>query len=700
MSLFLEKNIKFLKGVGAQRAEILAAHLGIHTVGDLLSHYPIRHEDRSKIFTIAELQEGVSVQLSGIVKPIGWEGEGKTKRYKAVLQDKTGVLELVWFSGGTWVEKKLQEGAIPYVIFGKPQLFRNSFSMPHPEMEEADKYLIRGGNSLTPIYSISETARKRKIDNKVLTDIIRNAIFSSDYAINETLNPEIIGKYKFLPKLQAIAELHNPSSAAMLEKAKQRLKYEELFFLSLRHLMLRQNNKTNYKGPVFNHLGHYFQTFYHHHLPFELTQAQKKVLREIRNDFLTGCQMNRLLQGDVGSGKTIVALIACLIAVDNGFQACIMAPTEILAAQHYQSFAQLLQAINIKPVLLTGSTRKKERTPLLQGIEDGSISIVIGTHALLEDTVKYKQLGLVIIDEQHRFGVAQRAKLYKKGNDLVPHVLVMTATPIPRTLALTIYGELDVSIIDELPAGRKPIKTVHRYQNQRSFVMDFCKQQIAAGRQIYIVFPLIEDSEHSEKQSLMSGYDLICSYLPTPQYKYSLVHGRMKPEEKEAEMQHFKHHRTQIMIATTVIEVGVNVPNASIMIIENAESFGLAQLHQLRGRVGRGSEQSYCILLTDTKMSNTAKKRIKTMVESTDGFFIAQVDMELRGPGDMDGTKQSGLLDLKLAELKTDEKILIAARQDAERLINQDPELEQAFNFYIRAEYNRIPNRTVWSKIS
>lgn len=699
LSSYLQTHIKFIKGVGPNRAEMLGTHLGIITIADLLSHYPARYEDRSRIFKIAEITDGVSVQLAGNISFEGWEGEGKTKRLKASFADDTGKIELVWFSGGTWIEEKLKEGG-RYILFGKPQLYRNSFSISHPELEEAEQYINRGASGLVPVYPLTEQLRKRRINSKTLSDIIRNALAMQEFGLAETLPYDILHRHSFISKSEAIRELHSPTRTDALEKAQARLKYEELFYLQLRHLILKQNNKTNYKGIIFSSVGDNFNTFFHHHIPFELTGAQKRVVKEIREDMRTGSQMNRLLQGDVGSGKTMVAALAALIAMDNGFQTCIMAPTSILAVQHFEAFSEFLEGIGIKPVLLTGNTKKKERRQTLESLADGSIKVLIGTHALLEDDVKYHNLGLVVIDEQHRFGVAQRAKLWNKGSDFVPHILVMTATPIPRTLALTVYGELDVSIIDEMPAGRKPVKTVHRYTDQRGFVMDFAKEQIAEGRQMYVVFPLIEDSEKLNLQSLMSGYDMITQYLPTPEYTYSIVHGKMKPDEKDHQMQLFKQQKTQIMIATTVIEVGVNVPNASMMIIENADRFGLAQLHQLRGRVGRGSDQSFCILSTTHALGKNAKTRMKTMVESSDGFHIAKVDMELRGPGDMDGTKQSGILDLKLADLKTDEKLIVTTREDAEQLINEDGTFSQPKNIVIKNELDKIPNRTIWSKIS
>jgi ATP-dependent DNA helicase RecG len=689
----------YLKGVGPSRAELLAQHLGIVTIGDLLSHYPLRYEDRSKLHTINEISDGVAVQIAGTVKIKGWEGEDKAKRFKALLTDQTGSVELVWFTGGKWVEDKLLDGG-RYVIYGKAQKFRNQYSIAHPELELAEKFVAKGGSGLAAVYPLSEMLRKRRIESKTISEIVRTALSLPELNLPETLPANVIKENALISRKKAIIDLHLPKNMEDLDRAKMRLKYDEIFYLQLRHLVLKQNNKNQYKGLILDKVGDNFNTFFHHHLPFELTGAQKRVVKELREDMRTGAQMNRLLQGDVGSGKTMVAVLAALLAMDNGYQTCVMAPTEILAIQHFEAFTEFLEGMNIKPVLLNGSTKKKDRRELLEKLADGQTPILIGTHALLEDSVVYHNLGLVVIDEQHRFGVAQRAKLWDKGSEYVPHVLVMTATPIPRTLALTVYGELDVSVIDEMPAGRLPVKTVHRYKDQRAFVMEFAREQIALGRQIYIVFPLIEDSEKLNLQSLMSGIDVINTYLPMPEYTYSIVHGKMKPHEKEAEMQKFKANRTQIMVATTVIEVGVNVPNASIMIIENAERFGLAQLHQLRGRVGRGNNQSFCILMTEKQLSKTARKRMNTMVSSTDGFYIAQIDMELRGPGDMDGTKQSGILDLKLTDLKGDEDLIISVRKDVEKLLSQDPLLMKPENMSVKYEMDKIPNRTVWSKIS
>lgn len=696
---FLDTPVEFIKGIGPQRAETIKKELAIHTAGDLLSHYPFRYEDRSVIHKIQQLKESeVYVQICGVLMPGDISGTGNTKRLTAYIRDETGVIELIWFRGIPFIQKNIKPSE-RYLVFGKVSSFRGKRSIAHPEMELVGNTNMVKGKGLVPVYPLTDSMRKRYLDNKYMSQITKAVIQHPNFAVPETLPASIIKEFGFIDKQKAIQTLHHPDTEENLSQAIKRLKFEELFYLQLRHLQLKVNRNKTIRGPVFEKVGEKFNQFYNNSLPFELTDAQKKVLKEIRKDMVTGRQMNRLLQGDVGSGKTIVALLSALIAADNGFQTCIMAPTEILATQHYYSIKELLEGSGISPVLLTGSTKKKAREALLNDLKSGEITILIGTHALLENDVEFKQLGLVVIDEQHRFGVAQRAKLWRKGT-VVPHVLVMTATPIPRTLAMTIYGDLEVSVIDQLPQGRKQIVTVHRHENTRPLIMQFLKEQIALGRQIYVVFPLIEDSPKLELNSLMSGYDTVAEYLSPPAYTYSMVHGRLKSDEKDLEMTKFKNHQTDIMVATTVIEVGVNVPNATVMVIENAERFGLAQLHQLRGRVGRGGDQSYCILVTGSKLSAAAKKRLKTMVQTTDGFVIAQVDMELRGPGDMDGTRQSGILDLKLADLVKDEIWLVKAREAAEKLLNVDFQLEAPENAPVRREMLKIPHRTVWSKIS
>ena len=699
MPHWLDTGIEYLKGVGPQRAEALKKELGIHTLGDLLSHYPFRHEDRSQVYRINSLQgDDVWVQLQGSIRPIGMTGQGNGRRYVAMLHDGSGEIELVWFKGIVYVDRMLKPGTT-YRVYGKISNFKGKLSIAHPELDALLPDAPIKPLSLVPVYPLTEGMRRKKLENKFLVTAAQNAVNSSLYDIPENLPQAILAKYKFISRKDAVKELHFPQNLARLEEAKRRLKFEELFYLQLRHLLLKGFRNRTYKGLVFDKVGTYFHDFYDNHLPFELTGAQKRVLKEIRNDFKTGQQCNRLIQGDVGSGKTMVAMLSMLIAIDNGFQACMMAPTEILANQHYDGLRDWVETLGLRMELLTGSTTKKKREQLLIDLAEGNIHILVGTHALIEQDVQYKQLGLVVIDEQHRFGVAQRAKLWKKGH-VLPHILVMTATPIPRTLAMTVYGDLDVSVIDEMPAGRKPIVTVHRQESMRPAIMEFLKNEIAKGRQIYYVFPLIEDSEKLDLNSLMSGYDMVSTYLPPPQFKYSIVHGKLKAAEKDAAMNLFKNHQTDILIATTVIEVGVNVPNASVMVIENAERFGLAQLHQLRGRVGRGNEQSYCVLITKPGLGENGYKRISTMVKTNDGFEIAKVDLELRGPGELDGTKQSGVLELKLADIRYDESTLIASRVEAQQWLENDELLMKPESAPIKSELAKIPNRTVWSKIS
>jgi ATP-dependent DNA helicase RecG len=699
MPHWLDTGIEYLKGVGPQRAEALKKELGIHTLGDLLSHYPFRHEDRSQVYRINSLQgDDVWVQLQGSIRPIGMTGQGNGRRYVAMLNDGGGEIELVWFKGIVYVDRMLKPGTT-YRVYGKINNFKGKLSIAHPELDALIPNAPIKPLSLVPVYPLTEGMRRKKLENKFLVTAAQNAVNSSLFDIPENLPQAILNKYKFIGRKDAIKELHFPQNLGRLEEAKRRLKFEELFYLQLRHLMLKGFRNRTYKGLIFDKVGTYFHDFYDNHLPFNLTGAQKRVLKEIRNDFKTGLQCNRLIQGDVGSGKTMVAFLSMLMAIDNGYQACMMAPTEILATQHHEGLKEWAETIGLRMELLTGSTPKKKRELLLKALAEGDIHILVGTHALIEQDVQYKQLGLVVIDEQHRFGVAQRAKLWKKGQ-VLPHILVMTATPIPRTLAMTVYGDLDVSVIDEMPAGRKPIVTVHRQESMRPAIMEFLRNEIAKGRQIYYVFPLIEDSEKLDLNSLMGGYDMVTSYIPTPQYKYSIVHGKLKAAEKDAAMNLFKNHQTDILIATTVIEVGVNVPNASVMVIENAERFGLAQLHQLRGRVGRGNEQSYCVLITKPGLSENGYKRISTMVNTNDGFEIAKVDLELRGPGELDGTKQSGVLELKLADIRHDESTLIASRVEAQQWLEGDELLIKPESAPIKAELAKIPNRTVWSKIS
>lgn len=697
MPTFLETPIEYLKGVGPQRAEALKNELDIHTVGDLLMHYPARHEDRSRVYKIAELGSAeANVQVKGKIVKTDLIGAGPARRFTALLQDETGLLELIWFQGISWVAKSVKPGE-SYLAYGRISDYKGKLSMAHPELENGDTAVQSKG--LVPVYPLTEGMRRRRLENRFVVQVVRAALADPKLDIPENLPVSILRELQLPARTQAIRMLHAPADLKALELAQKRLKFEELFFLQMRHLQLKTNRNRVIKGPVFSEVGTLFNTFFKEHLPFTLTDAQKKVIKEIRADMKTGRQMNRLLQGDVGSGKTMVALMSMLLAADNGFQACVMAPTEILAAQHFYSISELLEGMHIKPMLLTGSTPKKKRTEILAGLKNGDIPFLIGTHALIEDDVAFQQLGLVVIDEQHRFGVAQRAKLSSKAS-LPPHVLVMTATPIPRTLAMTVYGDLDVSVINQLPGGRKPIQTAMRPGSNRPLIMDFIRKEIKAGRQVYYVFPLIEDSEKLELQSLMSGYDMVNGYLPAPEFKYSIVHGKLKPEEKDDEMRKFRNGQTDIMVATTVIEVGVNVPNATVMVIENAERFGLSQLHQLRGRVGRGGNQSYCILIAGQKLSANGKKRLETMVRTTDGFEISKVDLELRGPGEMDGTRQSGILDLKLADIRYDENLLLLARARAEDLLNNDPLMMKPEHFGVRQELAKIPHRTVWSKIA
>ncbi len=700
MAVPLDTKIEFLKGVGPAKAQALNTELGIFTVADLLSHYPFRHEDRSKIYSVRDAGKftDLYIQLKGYIFSGEIQGTGAAQRYTAMLRDESGQIELVWFQGAKWIEQSLKPSTL-YLVYGKIQAFRGSFNIAHPELQILGQDIQLSQLGLSPVYPLTEGLKRKRVENKLLVKLSKSIVEDPGFDMAENLPDPILKKFHFLSRRDAIRMLHSPKNAEELERALLRLKFEELFYLQLRHLQLKGNRNRTYKGLVFDQVGTQFLKFYNHHLPFELTEAQKRVIKEIRVDMKSGRQMNRLLQGDVGSGKTMVAQLSMLLALDNGFQCCLIAPTEILAQQHGMGIAEALEPLGIQVRLLTGSTKKKDRTQILQDLKENHVAIIIGTHALLEDDVQFAKLGLVVIDEQHRFGVAQRARLWKKGT-LLPHILVMTATPIPRTLAMTLYGDLDVSVIDELPKGRKPIITVHRSEGNRALVMEFLKEEIAKGRQVYYVFPLIEDSPKLALQSLMSGYDMVCTYLPPPEYTYSLLHGKMKPQEKEVEMQKFKLGKTQIMIATTVIEVGVNVPYASVMVIENTERFGLSQLHQLRGRVGRGAEQSYCILMSGNALSSAGKTRIKTMVRTTDGFEIAKVDLELRGPGELDGTKQSGILDLKLSDIRKDESILIGARKEAEYWLQMDELLQKPESYPIVKELKKTPNRTLWSKIS
>lgn len=698
---FLDSPIKYLKGVGPAREKIIKQELGLNSFEDVLYYFPFRYIDRSKFYKISEIREHMPyVQLKGKISEMQTIGQGHSARLTAILRDDTGMLELVWFRGIKWVKESIFPGK-EYIVFGKPALFNRKFNIPHPEVEELSKAMTSQIQvQLQPFYNVTEKLRKANVDTKGIAKILKGLIELIANNISENLSDELLDKYKMISREDALRFIHFPSNVQEIQAAQKRLKFEELFFIQLHLIKSKLIRAHKNKGVAFSQVGDSFNEFYKEHLPFELTGAQKKVLREIRQDTGSGKQMNRLLQGDVGSGKTLVALMCMLLANDNGFQSCIMAPTEILANQHFEGISEFLAKMNIKVGLLTGSTKKKDRKVLHESLLNGELKILIGTHALIEDSVKFNNLGLVVIDEQHRFGVEQRAKLWKKGI-IPPHILVMTATPIPRTLAMTLYGDLDYSVIDELPPGRKSIKTYHYYDKDRYKVFGFIKKQIDLGRQVYIVYPLIEESETMDLKDLTDGFESIKRAFPRPQYQVSIVHGRMKAVDKDFEMQRFAKGETQIMVATTVIEVGVNVPNATVMIIENAERFGLSQLHQLRGRVGRGGDQSYCILMTSYKMTAEGKTRMKTMVETTDGFKIADVDLKLRGPGDLQGTQQSGVLDLKIADLIKDEAILKAARKEAIAILEDSEVYNAPKNAPIIRELGRRERKsTNWSDIS
>ncbi|MGB0886172.1 MAG: ATP-dependent DNA helicase RecG, partial [Chitinophagales bacterium] len=668
----LKKEIEFLKGVGPVRAEILQKELGIFTWGQLLMHYPFRYIDKSKFHKIAEINEASQyIQVKGKITNFNIVGAGRARRLVGNFKDDTGTIDLVWFQKPDWILKSLKEN-VEYIAYGKPKQFGYKFSIAHPEIKLVSNNNIEG-NALDPVYHSSEKMKKFSLDSAGINKLMK-ALFEKLHPADlpETLPFSIIDEYNLMTRIQSIKNIHFPVDEKQLEKASFRIKFEEFLLIQLRLLKRKINRNIQYKGFVFKKIDDKFKRFFDEILPFELTNAQKKVLKEIRKDSISGKQMNRLLQGDVGSGKTIVALMTMLMALDNGFQACLIAPTEILALQHQESIKEMMDKIGVRAAFLSGSVKGKARKQLFLALKEGEIDILIGTHAILEDKVVFKNLGQVVIDEQHRFGVAQRAKMWTK-NTLPPHVLVMTATPIPRTLAMTLYGDLDVSIIDELPPGRKPIVTSHRKESARLRVFGFLKQEVEKGRQVYIVYPLIEESETLDYNHLMDGYESITRAFP--EYAVSIVHGKMKPADKDFEMQRFVKGETQIMVATTVIEVGVNVPNASVMIIESAERFGLSQLHQLRGRVGRGGDQSYCILMTGYKISKESKQRMEIMVETNDGFRIAEVDLKMRGPGNIEGTQQSGITDLKLANLSKDSKILQIARQAAVEILKKDPNL-------------------------
>ena len=696
----LQTPIEYLKGVGPNRADLLKKELGIFTFQDLLNLYPNRYLDRTKFYKIAQLHPtNADVQVVGKITHVKTVAQKRGKRLVATFKDETGTMELVWFRGHKWIRENLKIN-VPYVIFGKANSFNGMFSMPHPDMELWVDHKKNLRAAMQPIYPSTEKLTNSGITNKVINTLMQTLFKEVKNGFAESLSTKLLDALKLLPKGEALFNIHFPQGTEQLARAQYRLKFEELFYIQLQLLRKNMLHKAKIKGYPFDVVGTYFNTFFKEHLPFELTEAQKRVLKEIRADLGSNAQMNRLLQGDVGSGKTIVAFMSMLIALDNGFQACLMAPTEILSVQHYNGLLELCNKLNISILLLTGSTKASKRKEIHQMLENGSLQLLIGTHALLEEKVKFKNLGLAIIDEQHRFGVAQRSKLWHK-NEFPPHVLVMTATPIPRTLAMSVYGDLDISVIDELPPGRKDIKTVHRYDANRLKVFRFLKEEIGKGRQVYIVYPLIQESEALDYKDLMDGYESIVRDFPQPHYQISIVHGKMKPADKEYEMDRFVRGETQIMVATTVIEVGVNVPNASVMVIESAERFGLSQLHQLRGRVGRGAEQSYCILMTSHKLSADARTRLETMVATNDGFEISEVDLKLRGPGDIMGTQQSGVLNLRIADIVKDSALLKLARSYALKTLQQDPSLSDAQNVPIRNTYAQLVKyKNIWNYIS
>jgi len=694
-----QTDIKYLPGVGSKRAELLSKELDIQSVDDLLRHYPYKYVDRSRFYYLHEISEEMPfIQVKGQIIRFEKVGEGHTQRLTAIFTDGHSTIELVWFKGVKYIIDKYHT-KIDYVVFGKPSAFNGRYNIVHPEIEIASQLPPPEQMGLQPFYNTSEKMKGSFLNSKTIQKILYPLVQNIKSGIPETLPAYLLKKFGLLNLTESLVNIHFPKNADILNKARQRLKFEELFYIQLNILQQTKWREQHYVGYVFGQIGHYFNTFFKDHLPFELTNAQKRVLREIRIDVASGRQMNRLLQGDVGSGKTLVALMAMLMAVDNGYQACIMAPTEILANQHFVSLNEFLGDLGVQVALLTGSTRPKDRIILHEKLRNGELNILIGTHAVIEDVVQFANLGLVVIDEQHRFGVEQRSKLWKK-NDQLPHVLVMTATPIPRTLAMTVYGDLSISVIDELPPGRKPIQTYHYYETKRQALNGFIAKQVEAGRQIYIVYPLIQESEKMDLQNLESGFEYISETFPN--YKVSMVHGKLKAKEKEFQMQKFVRGETQIMVATTVIEVGVNVPNASVMVIESAQRFGLSQLHQLRGRVGRGAEQSFCILLTGYKLATETRKRMEIMVRTNDGFEISEADLKLRGPGDLEGTQQSGLpFDLKIANLAQDGKMLEIARNVAREILENDPQLVEIENRVMATQLKKMKTNTLnWGSIS
>ena len=693
------RDIKYLPGVGPKRAGTLNKELGVFSFRDLLYTFPYKYVDRSRLYSIGEIDGNMPyIQLKGQILSFETFGEGRQRRLVGHFSDGTGIVDLVWFQGLKFVTSKFKVRE-DYIVFGKPSVFNGRINVVHPDIDPADELTLTN-MGLQPFYSTTERMKRSNFTSHAVEKLMKNLFTAlQNEPMAETLSPQLVAQHHLMPITEALYNIHFPRNPELLRKAQYRLKFEELFYIQLNILRYTKEQRRKFRGLRFEHVGKIFNTFYSEHLPFQLTGAQKRVIKEMRRDMGSGRQMNRLLQGDVGSGKTLVALMTMLIALDNGYQACIMAPTEILAGQHYETISKFLEGMDVRVELLTGSVKGKKREQILKDLLTGDVHILVGTHAVIEDTVNFASLGLVVIDEQHRFGVAQRAKLWAK-NTCPPHVLVMTATPIPRTLAMTLYGDLDVSVIDELPPGRKPIQTVHQFENRRGSMYDFMRKQIREGRQIYIVYPLIQENEKMDIKNLEDGYLNICEAFP--EYKVSKVHGKMRPAEKEEEMQRFLRNETQIMVATTVIEVGVNVPNASVMVIENAERFGLSQLHQLRGRVGRGADQSYCILVTGYKLSEDTRKRIDIMVETCDGFEIAEADLKLRGPGDLEGTQQSGVaFDLKIADLAKDGQLLQYVREIAEQLLENDPDGSKPENAIVWQQLHELTKKNVnWSVIS
>ena len=695
----LNTSITYLSGIGPAKAALIQKELGIHNANQLLNFFPNRYIDKSRIYTIRELQpNSAEIQLKGVITSLKEVKQKRGSRLVAQFQDETGSIELLWFRTSKWLKDSIKLNE-PYVIYGKTNFYNGNFSMPHPEMELLSVHQTNISNGLQAVYPSTEKMTT-KLPNRAVVKIMQQLVKDAYPHLLETLSADVIQELQLFSKQDALLHIHFPKDQAHLTKAQARLKFEELFFIQIQLLLNKIVRQEKIKGFVFENVGEKFTEFYKNGLQFDLTGAQKRVLKEIRGDMGTGKHMNRLLQGDVGAGKTIVAVLSMLLALDNGFQASLIAPTEILATQHFNSIQELVAPMGINVALLTGSSKVSERRVIHESLEDGSLHILIGTHAILEDKVQFKNLGLSVIDEQHRFGVAQRAKMWRK-NTLPPHVLIMTATPIPRTLAMSAYGDLDVSVIDELPPGRKPIQTVHKYDSHRLRVFKFMRDEIEKGRQIYVVYPLIEESEAMDYKDLMDGYESISREFPLPNYKISIVHGKMKAADKELEMQRFAKGETQIMVATTVIEVGVNVPNASVMVIESSERFGLSQLHQLRGRVGRGADQSYCVLMSSYKLSSDSKTRLETMVCTNDGFEIAEVDLKLRGPGNLMGTQQSGVLNLRIADLVRDNHILSKARELAIKVLKEDPRLELPKNEPIKRTYMQIHKKnSIWANIS